>query len=44
MEDAGFIIGGYALTFGVVALLAWRVLRAGTTLGRRIPDSEKYWR
>jgi hypothetical protein len=43
MEDAGFILGGYALTFGVVVLMAWRVVRAGRRLGARIPDEDKYW-
>jgi heme exporter protein CcmD len=43
MEDAGFIIGSYALTFGVVGLLAAWVIRSGRRLARRTPDSEKYW-
>lgn len=44
MEDAGFIIGGYALTFVVVAFMSLRVLRQGRALGRQVPDEEKYWR
>jgi len=43
MEDAGFILGGYALTFGVIALMAWNVLRRGRRLADQIPDDEKYW-
>ena len=43
MEDAGFILGSYALAFGAVAIYAWRVLRDGRRLSRRVPDSEKYW-
>ncbi len=43
MEDAGFILGGYMLTFGVVALMAWRVLRSGRKLADQVPDEEKYW-
>ncbi|HYN34511.1 MAG TPA: hypothetical protein VES40_17940 [Ilumatobacteraceae bacterium] len=43
MEDAGFILGGYLLTFGVVALMAWRVLRSGRKLADQVPDEEKYW-
>jgi heme exporter protein CcmD len=43
MEDAGFIIGSYVLTFATVALLAWRTLRAGRKLADQIPDDEKYW-
>ncbi len=43
MEDAGFIIGGYAVTFATAALLAAWVLRAGKRLAKRTPDEEKYW-
>jgi hypothetical protein len=43
MEDAGFILGGYALTFSVVGLIAWRVVRAGRRLAKQVPDAEKYW-
>lgn len=43
MEDAGFILGGYALTFAVVALFAWRTLRSARRLADQIPDDDKYW-
>jgi hypothetical protein len=43
MEDAGFIIGSYVLTFGAVALFSWRVLRKGRQLADQVPDEEKYW-
>jgi hypothetical protein len=43
MEDAGFIIGSYLLTFAVVAAMAWRVVRAGRRLGAQVPDEDKYW-
>jgi len=42
-DDAGFILGGYLLTFAAVGGLAWRVIRQGKTLGEQIPDDEKYW-
>ena len=32
MEDAGFIIGSYVLTFATVGLLAWRYVRHGRKL------------
>jgi hypothetical protein len=44
MEDAGFIIGSYVLTFAAVGLLAWRYVSAGRRLGRQVPDEDKYWR
>ncbi len=43
MEDAGFIIGSYVLTFGAVILYSWRVLRRGRKLADQIPDQDKYW-
>lgn len=43
MEDAGFIVTCYAVTFGAVGVFAWRVLRGARRLSRRVPDEEKYW-
>ena len=43
MEDAGFIIGGYVLTFIAVSFMSWRVIRAGRRLGKQVPDADKYW-
>jgi heme exporter protein CcmD len=43
MEDAGFIIGSYAVTFATVGLLAAWVLRSGRRLAKRTPDEDKYW-
>ena len=43
MEDAGFILGSYAVTFAVIAGFAWRVLRGGRRLADRIDDHDKYW-
>lgn len=43
MEDAGFILGSYALTAFVVLAFAWRTIRQGRKLAERIPDDEKYW-
>jgi len=44
MEDAGFIIGGYVLTFVTVSFMAWRVVSAGKRLGKSVPPEDKYWR
>jgi len=44
MEDAGFIIGGYVLTFAAVAFMGWRVVLTGKRLGKHVPDEDKYWR
>ena len=42
-EDAGFILGSYALTFGMTGLLAWRYVRSGRKLAEQVPDEDKYW-
>lgn len=43
MDDAGFIIGSYVLTFAVVGAFAWRSLREGRRLADRVADEHKYW-
>ena len=43
MQDAGFIIGSYVLTFVAVGAFAWRTLRHGRQLGDQIDDADKYW-
>jgi heme exporter protein CcmD len=43
MQDAGFIIGSYVVTFGVIAVFAWRSLRAARQLSDRVDDDHKYW-
>ena len=42
-EDAGFIIGSYVITFGVIAGFTWRVMRGGRQLADHIDDDDKYW-
>ncbi len=42
-DDAGFVIGGYVLTFAVTGIYAWRVVRSGRKLAENVPDDEKYW-
>lgn len=43
MEDAGYIIGSYALTLAVIVGFTWRVLRSGRKLADQIDDHDKYW-
>lgn len=43
IDDAGFIYGGYAVTFVTVGFFAWRVVTSGRRLGKQIPDDDKYW-
>jgi hypothetical protein len=43
MDDAGFVIGSYVITFGVVGALALRFIRRAKQLAERVDDAEKYW-
>jgi heme exporter protein CcmD len=43
MDDAGFVIGSYVLTFAVVGALALRVIRRGKQLAASVDDADKYW-
>lgn len=43
MENAGFIVGSYVLTFGVLGLYAWSVLWRGRKLANQVDDADKYW-
>lgn len=43
MDDAGFILGSYVITFAVIGGFAWRSLRNGRRLGDQVDDDRKYW-
>ena len=43
MEDAGFIIGSYAVTLGGIGAYAVFVLRRARRATRRLPDEAKPW-
>ncbi len=43
MEDAGFIIGSYVLTFAAVAASAWRGLARARRATANLPDDAKPW-
>ena len=43
MEDAGFIIGSYVVTFGAVGAYALCVLRRARRATSRLPDDAKPW-
>jgi heme exporter protein CcmD len=43
MDDIGFILGSYVLTFAGVAVLAVWILRRGRRLADRIPEEDKPW-
>jgi hypothetical protein len=43
MENAGFILGSYVVTFVVIGAYAWRSVRDGRRLADRVDDDHKYW-
>jgi hypothetical protein len=43
MEDAGFIIGSYVITFGAIAIYAFAVLRRARRTTSQLPDEAKPW-
>ncbi|MBA3286889.1 MAG: heme exporter protein CcmD [Acidimicrobiia bacterium] len=43
MEDAGFIIGSYVVTFGAVATYAVWLARRARRVTRDLPDHAKPW-
>ena len=43
MDDAGFIIGSYVITFAAIAIFAWATVRRGRKLADRVPPEEQYW-
>ena len=43
MEDAGFIIGSYVVTFGAIGAYAWYVLRRARRTTSQLPDEAKPW-
>ena len=43
MEDAGFIFGAYAITFGGIAVYALAMLRRARRLAPQVPDEDKPW-
>jgi heme exporter protein CcmD len=43
MEDAGYIIGSYVITFGAIAIYALAVLRRARRTTSQLPDEAKPW-
>ncbi len=43
MDDAGFILSAYAVTFGAVIAYAAYVIRRGRRVTAELPDEVKPW-
>jgi hypothetical protein len=43
MDNAFEILGSYVVTFVVISVYAWRVLRNGRKLADQVDDEDKYW-
>lgn len=44
MTHAGYLVAGYAVMLGVLALYALRLLWRGRALTRAVPPEERRWR
>jgi hypothetical protein len=43
MEDAGFVLGSYLISFGAIAVYALYVVRRGRRAASAVPDDAKPW-
>lgn len=43
MDDAGFVIGSYALVIVGVGVYAWSMISSSRRTSRRVPDRDKPW-
>jgi len=43
MDDIGFILTCYLVSFGAVLLLGWRVIGRGRELSGQVSDEDKPW-
>ncbi len=43
MDNAGYIVGSYAITIGVIAAFSAWVLVKGRRLADQVDDADKYW-
>jgi hypothetical protein len=37
------VIFGYVVSFGAIAVVAWRIIHRGRVLSRQVPDEDKSW-
>lgn len=43
MTDAGYIIAGWSVGLGTLALYAWSIIRRGRALTREVPAERRRW-
>ena len=43
MQNAEFVLGSYAVTFGGVALYVWRMLARARRTARELPEEDRPW-
>jgi hypothetical protein len=43
MQNAGFVIGSYAITLGGIALYVWRMLAQARRAAKDVPVAERPW-
>lgn len=43
MQNAGFVIGSYAVTFGAIGLYVWRMLARARRTAQHVADEDLPW-
>jgi len=43
MQNAEFVLGSYAITFGGIGLYAWRMLSRARRTVRQLPEEDRPW-
>lgn len=43
MDDAAFVLSGWAIILGSMALYSWRLIRRGKSLTREVPPEHRRW-
>lgn len=43
MTDAGYVLAGYGITFGGIAVYAWRIVTRGRRVSATVPRERRRW-
>lgn len=43
LDNAAHVLGSYAVTFGAIALFAWRMLSSARRAARHVPPEDRPW-
>lgn len=43
MTHAGYLVAGWSISLGVLALYGWAIIRRGRALSRQVPPEKRRW-